>query len=85
MFAEGHVYRKAAETPQSLFVVLGMWVIFGSMALAGGFVTSMAWGAGDRMIVLAGIASMVFSITIIYKTTANFSKKKSTVEAKDES
>src|SRR5438128_3538672 len=35
LFAEGHVYRQAAERPRSFVVVLGIWIIFGMMALAG--------------------------------------------------
>src|SRR5687768_8487210 len=35
LFAEGHVYRQAADRPRSLVVVLGIWLIFGPMALAG--------------------------------------------------
>jgi ribosomal protein L40E len=35
LFAEGHVYRQAAERPQRLIVVLGIWLIFGGLALTG--------------------------------------------------
>jgi hypothetical protein len=35
IFAEGHVYRQAAERPRSFIAVLGIWIIFGVMALAG--------------------------------------------------
>ena len=35
LFAEGHVYRQAAERPRSFVVVLGIWIIFGMMAMAG--------------------------------------------------
>jgi ribosomal protein L40E len=37
LFAEGYVYREAAEKPRSLIVVLGIWLIFGFMALTGAF------------------------------------------------
>src|SRR3954467_428106 len=33
LFAEGHVYRQAAENPRRVVVVLGVWIIFGMMAL----------------------------------------------------
>src|SRR5690349_8538637 len=35
IFAEGSVYRSAAERPQKLVVFLGMWLIFGLTALIG--------------------------------------------------
>src|SRR3954468_17407853 len=35
IFAEGHVYRQAVEKPRSLTVVLGIWILFGLMALTG--------------------------------------------------
>src|SRR5258705_6327948 len=35
LFTEGHVYRQAAEHPQKLIVLLGMWVIFGGLEVVG--------------------------------------------------
>src|SRR5207249_693822 len=35
VLAEGHVYRQAAERPRSIIVVLGIWLTFGMIAVAG--------------------------------------------------
>src|SRR6516162_1962936 len=46
IFAEGSAYRAAAERPQKLVVVLGIWLIFGPMALAGLLMVAMMRSAG---------------------------------------
>ena len=78
LFAEGHVYRKAAEQPQHLIVVLGMWVIFGIMALAGVMIAVMSWDMGSRFGVLAGIGLLAVSAFLIGKTTKNYRNRKAT-------
>ena len=35
LFAEGHIYRKATDRPHRFIIVLGIWLIFGTMTSAG--------------------------------------------------
>lgn len=72
LFAEGHVYRKAAEQPQRLIVVLGMWAIFGCMALAGVMFAVLSWDTGNGFGVLAGIGLLALAAFLIGKTTKNY-------------
>lgn len=70
LFAEGHVYRQATERPKNLIVVLGIWIIFGSMALTGG---AMLFLSGDATVGYAFGAFLVpISLIIIWKTTRNY-------------
>ena len=72
LFAEGHVYRRAAEQPQRLIVVLGMWVIFGMTALGGVTITVMSWEMDSLFGVLTGIGLLAISLFLIGKTTKNY-------------
>ncbi len=85
LFAEGHVYRKAAEQPQRLIVVLGMWLIFGIMALAGVMIAVIGWGMGNGFGVLAGIGLLAVSLFLIGKTTRNYRNRQATKTEDDES
>lgn len=71
LFAEGHVYRQAAERPQRLIVVLGIWVIFGGMALAGLGMLIMGRELGAKYI-LGGLFMSGIAVALIWKTTRNY-------------
>ncbi|HVU26819.1 MAG TPA: zinc ribbon domain-containing protein [Verrucomicrobiae bacterium] len=68
LFAEGFVYRQAAEQPRRLIVVIGIWIIFGSIALGSLIIISL--GFGLQMIL--GVASLLVSIVMLWKTTKNY-------------
>ncbi len=76
LFAEGHVYRRASEQPQRLIVVVGMWIIFGGMALGGAAVAAMGFESGDAVSILPGLALLTFSAVIITKTTRNYRRRR---------
>jgi len=76
LFAEGHVYRRAAEQPQRFIVVLGIWLIFGFTALAGATIVFMGWNVGNRLGVLAGLVMLAISVFLIGKTTRNYRNRK---------
>jgi hypothetical protein len=76
LFAEGYVYRRAAEHPNGLIVVLGMWLIFGSAAIAGISVTIISWQMGDTFSVFPGILLTIFSAVLVGKTTKNYLKRR---------
>jgi hypothetical protein len=87
LFAEGSVYRSAVERPQKPIVVFGVWLIFGTMTVAGILIASLnlsdmdIWG---RMIgVLIGVALVTVSATMIWKTTRNYLARKKTDERHD--
>jgi hypothetical protein len=35
LFAEGFIYRQAVDSPRKMIVVLGIWLIFGTIGLSG--------------------------------------------------
>ncbi len=71
LFAEGHVYRQAAEKPRSLVVLLGIWLIFGTMALAGAALLFIGREMGIGY-VIAGAFFLPVSLVMIWKTTRNY-------------
>jgi hypothetical protein len=74
-FAQGYVFRQAAERPGSLVVFVGIWLIFGSLALTGlALVTfSRDTGYGDFVV---GTFMLLISSAIIWKTTRNYVSRK---------
>ncbi len=74
LFAEGHVYRQAVEKPHGLIVVLGMWLIFGTMALVG--IGLLLLGRANVVQnVLAAAILLPISLLMIWKTTRNYLKR----------
>lgn len=81
LFAEGHVYRQAAERPRSFIVVLGIWIIFGAFALTGVFlVVGRDRGFGW---VLVGVLLLALSLVMIAKTTRNYFTGRKSDEGRD--
>ncbi len=77
LFAEGFIYRRAAEEPRRLITVLGIWVLFGIPGLTClTFATIGLAGSPD----LAGAAMLglmpLFSLAIIWKTMRNYLHRK---------
>lgn len=84
LFAEGHLYRRAAEQPRRLIVVVGIWLIFGFVGSTGALMAFTGWETGGRFGVVTGIALLVFSVVLIGKTTLNFRNARATkVEGND--
>lgn len=73
IFAEGFIYRQAVERPRSLIVVIGMWLLFGTMAVAGAITIAMQAGIISDLIG-AGIAAV--SAIMLWKTTRNYLRRK---------
>jgi len=78
MFAEGFIYRQAANHPRSLITVLGVWLIFGMLALVGLVVMVLPFqsrGGGLVAIIVTvvfGAAMIAVSFVMIWKTTRNY-------------
>ncbi len=82
LFAEGHVYRQAAEKPRKFIVVLGVWVIFGMMALAGAGLLFVRAENGVLQLI-AGAFMLPVSLVMIWKTTRNCITRTRTQERRD--
>jgi hypothetical protein len=76
VFAEGAVFRKAAERPRSLIVVLGVWLIFGFTAL-GGVLLIPSHRGDDFVSAIVGGVLLAISVAMIWKTTRNYLRRKS--------
>jgi hypothetical protein len=76
LFAEGFIYRQAAERPRSFLTVLGVWVIFGVLGLGGLIIMIASSSAGAVLAIVTGVgfgvALLVISLTMIWKTTRNY-------------
>ena len=80
LFAEGFIYREAANRPRKLITVLGVWFVFGMMASVGLIMIivfqSTVGGWGATIIGVAfGAAMLAVSIAMIWKTTWNYLTK----------
>jgi len=71
IFAEGHVYRQAVERPRSFVVVLGVWLLFGSMALTGAVMPFIGNEFGIQNF-LFGAFMIPISVVMIWKTTRSY-------------
>lgn len=71
IFAEGHVYRQAAEQPRSLIVVLGVWLIFGTLALGGIVMVLMRQDIGIESTAF-GVFIIAISVALLHRTTRNY-------------
>ena len=73
VFAQGFIYREAAERPRRFIAVLGIWLIFLPQALVGfGFMQS----RDSLFSELMGGAASFIAIGIIGRTTANYFSKR---------
>ena len=82
LFAEGSVYRAAAERPQKLVVVMGVWMLFGMMSLAGVLLILIGRDTGFGY-ALGGAFMLAISLAMIWKTTRNYRARKQTDERHD--
>jgi len=83
LFAEGSVYRSAAERPQKLIVVLGIWLIFGMMTLAG--VLLIVTGRATGLVYsIGGGIMLAIAPVMIWKTTRNYLARKQKDERHDD-
>lgn len=71
LFAEGHVYRQAAERPKNLVVVLGVWLIFGVVGLGGLFIAIVGSGSGVSSVLLGAFLFLI-SLAMIWRTTRSY-------------
>jgi len=81
-YSEGVVYRAAAERPRKFIVVLGIWIIFGGIALSGAVMLAVGLDRGiyDKLV---GAAMLAFSLVMIVKTTKNYFAKPAAGDRRD--
>jgi hypothetical protein len=82
VFAEGAVYRQAAERPRSLIVVLGIWIIFGAFGLTGLVLVAVGRDSGLGY-VLVGALLIALAVVMIAKTTRNYFTGRKSDEKRD--
>lgn len=75
LFAEGFMYRQAAEAPRRFIVVLGIWLIFLPAGLLG-LLFIPGFRAGDFGASVVGGTTSALSLLIIAKTTWNYFKNR---------
>ncbi len=87
VFAQGYIWRKAAESPQRLIVVIGIWAIFlppligmiaSAMAMpspASGDGGRLEWGIGGFWLV----SYAALCAAIIWRTTRNYLRPGDTI------
>jgi len=83
IFAEGHAYRQASENPRSFIVVLGIWLLFGTFALAGVTFLGAGSGLGFPFPLVFGFLWLVLSGAMIWKTTRNYFAKRTLREPRE--
>lgn len=76
VFAEGHVYRKAVESPRSWIVLLGVWMIFGLMVLNGAMPLFVGQDTGAPG-VLYSLVLLPIPLVVLWKTTKRFLESRS--------
>ena len=82
LFAEGHTYRQAAERPRRLIVVVGVWFIFGTLALAGAALIFIGRELGLQYLI-AGAFFLPVSLAMIWKTTRSYLARPRVEESRD--
>jgi zinc-ribbon domain len=86
LFSEGFIYREAANHPRKLIVVFGVWLIFGTGAVAGVvFLDFSSQGAIMSRILRALLGSATIAVCglMIWKTTRNYLARKQSDERHD--
>lgn len=84
IFTMGRIYRKAASKPRSLFVVVGIWMIFLPAFIT--FVFLLATGVFSRTplsTLIVTLFSACISIAIISRTTWNYTSRSNRENKKD--
>jgi hypothetical protein len=82
LFAEGAVYRQAAEQPRSFIVVFGVWLIFGIAGLAGLVMVVMGRDTGIGYATF-GAFMLVISVMLMWKSTRNYLNRPKAVDRHD--
>ncbi|MEI9893895.1 MAG: hypothetical protein WDN28_08320 [Chthoniobacter sp.] len=79
IYAEGFAYRSAVDGPPRFIILLGMWLLFGPVALAAPFVLWNASSVGLPQAAFSGCLAIV-SVVILYRTTRNYLVKSRSVD-----
>lgn len=79
-FAQGAVFREAAQHPTKLIVVIGMWIIFGMMFCGGAILAMIAQDLPERV---EGVLLLPISLLMIWRTTRNYLARVRPMPSKD--
>jgi hypothetical protein len=69
--AEGFAYRSAVDGPPKLIILIGMWLLFGSLACIGPILIFNQLPARIPELIFYNLLSLC-SIVILFRTTKNF-------------
>ena len=72
IMAEGHLYRKAVETPRSWIVIAGVWMIFGMMLFSGALPLFIETERRLPGVLLHSAILIPFAVAVLWKTTRSF-------------
>jgi len=76
LFAEGHVYRNAAEKPSKPVVLFGMWLIFGLLGFGGLPILLLSVDDSSFSEVILAVLLLGLCPLVIAKTTRNYLRRK---------
>jgi hypothetical protein len=82
IYAEGFGYRSAVEGPPRFIILLGMWMLFGPMALTGLVVLWNASSLGGPVVASSAVLALI-SVVILYRTTRNYLVKSRSANGPD--
>jgi hypothetical protein len=81
LFAQGHAYRQATENPRKPVVVLGIWLLFGPLALTGLVILFLSPDSVQSIFI--GGAMFAISLAILVKTTRNYLNRDKSIPKPD--
>ncbi|WP_131990057.1 zinc finger Ran-binding domain-containing protein [Chthoniobacter flavus] len=70
IYAEGFGYRSAVDGPPKLIILIGMWLLFGPLAV--GAVSMIIAGGRELLSTIPWIAMFLCSIAVLYRVTRNY-------------
>lgn len=81
LLAQGYAVRQAAERPRRPIVLLGIWLVFGPVALVGALMLLNPYPSNGGQWIPAGLM-MVLSLAILTKTTWSFLRLRARLASK---
>jgi len=70
IYAEGFGYRSAVDGPPKLIILIGVWLLFGPLAV--GAVSMIIAGGRELFSTIPWIAMFLCSIAVLYRVTRNY-------------
>lgn len=81
IYAEGFGYRSAVEGPPKLIILIGMWLLFGPMAVIA--VSMIIAGRGELLSTMPLILMFLCSTAILYRVSRSYIVKSGLARGRD--